>query len=200
MRADGRVHCPLSCHRGRSNWDARLGWILWQADHAMLGRRGVGAKGQLQHPRRMVERCLGGRSKLYDVQKMGDLAGKVLRQFIRERRELDWLRPAMELVYQPGSATGQAAMLGGDLEMPAADRVERPAGDDLADGARGKADQKHAGIFCRQLLDREAIHHRDRKSTRLNSSHANISYAVFCLKKKKKLPSLSCYVNQTTKR
>src|SRR3712207_8549542 len=37
--------------------------------------------------------------------------------------------------------------------------------------------------------------HRDRKSTRLNSSHANISYAVFCLKKKKKLaitPSLLC--------
>src|SRR5476651_2656284 len=28
---------------------------------------------------------------------------------------------------------------------------------------------------------------RDRKSTRLNSSHANISYAVFCLKKKKKI-------------
>src|SRR5215217_1177334 len=28
---------------------------------------------------------------------------------------------------------------------------------------------------------------RDRKSTRLNSSHANISYAVFCLKKKKQL-------------
>src|SRR3712207_7484321 len=29
----------------------------------------------------------------------------------------------------------------------------------------------------------------DRKSTRLNSSHANISYAVFCLKKKKKYTS-----------
>src|SRR3712207_6881056 len=29
--------------------------------------------------------------------------------------------------------------------------------------------------------------HKDRKSTRLNSSHANISYAVFCLKKKKTL-------------
>src|SRR3712207_8643248 len=29
----------------------------------------------------------------------------------------------------------------------------------------------------------------DRKSTRLNSSHANISYAVFCLKKKQKLSS-----------
>src|SRR5258707_11735114 len=33
-----------------------------------------------------------------------------------------------------------------------------------------------------ELGDRQA----DRKSTRLNSSHANISYAVFCLKKKKK--------------
>src|SRR3712207_8960816 len=29
-----------------------------------------------------------------------------------------------------------------------------------------------------------ALRRRDRKSTRLNSSHANISYAVFCLKKK----------------
>src|SRR3712207_7456714 len=29
---------------------------------------------------------------------------------------------------------------------------------------------------------------KDRKSTRLNSSHANISYAVFCLKKKKRHP------------
>src|SRR5699024_11814367 len=37
---------------------------------------------------------------------------------------------------------------------------------------------------------RFVIHHfifsRDRKSTRLNSSHVSISYAVFCLKKKKK--------------
>src|SRR3712207_7845947 len=34
---------------------------------------------------------------------------------------------------------------------------------------------------------------RDRKSTRLNSSHANISYAVFCLKKKKKQYQTTCY-------
>src|SRR3712207_7332849 len=33
---------------------------------------------------------------------------------------------------------------------------------------------------------------RDRKSTRLNSSHANISYAVFCLKKKKIKPTIDC--------
>src|SRR2546430_8789602 len=33
--------------------------------------------------------------------------------------------------------------------------------------------------------DIEIAHVRDRKSTRLNSSHSQISYAVFCLKKKK---------------
>src|SRR5947209_16386863 len=32
----------------------------------------------------------------------------------------------------------------------------------------------------------QVLQYEDRKSTRLNSSHANISYAVFCLKKKKK--------------
>src|SRR3712207_7646035 len=32
----------------------------------------------------------------------------------------------------------------------------------------------------------------DRKSTRLNSSHANISYAVFCLKKKKRKHKIRC--------
>src|SRR3712207_8969407 len=35
------------------------------------------------------------------------------------------------------------------------------------------------------VIDPGAFFSRDRKSTRLNSSHANISYAVFCLKKKK---------------
>src|SRR3712207_4558766 len=34
----------------------------------------------------------------------------------------------------------------------------------------------------------------DRKSTRLNSSHANISYAVFCLKKKKKTRRVIIYI------
>src|SRR3712207_7645036 len=40
---------------------------------------------------------------------------------------------------------------------------------------------------------------RDRKSTRLNSSHANISYAVFCLKKKKKSDRIGgCFVLPAT--
>src|SRR5690349_23324695 len=39
---------------------------------------------------------------------------------------------------------------------------------------------------ARQTWRRDAHGHPDRKSTRLNSSHVEISYAVFCLKKKKK--------------
>src|SRR3712207_7508275 len=54
----------------------------------------------------------------------------------------------------------------------------------------GRDQDTRAAILdaARQGLRREAAEdHRmqDRKSTRLNSSHANISYAVFCLKKKK---------------
>src|SRR3712207_8610674 len=47
----------------------------------------------------------------------------------------------------------------------------------------------HPGVFAKYASDAsyEALHvvQLDRKSTRLNSSHANISYAVFCLQKKK---------------
>src|SRR5690554_7242918 len=40
----------------------------------------------------------------------------------------------------------------------------------------------------------------DRKSTRLNSSHVRISYAVFCLKKKKKKPHKTAAITQETRR
>src|SRR5438874_3345738 len=48
----------------------------------------------------------------------------------------------------------------------------------------------HAAYPRRRFTERQtnahfaALHLRDRKSTRLNSSHVEISYAVFCLKKK----------------
>src|SRR5690606_40816457 len=52
---------------------------------------------------------------------------------------------------------------------------------------------------------REAVHSRtekaggqDRKSTRLNSSHVKISYAVFCLKKKKRRPGSDCAEEATS--
>src|SRR3712207_9371007 len=42
------------------------------------------------------------------------------------------------------------------------------------------------GELCALAAKSQRPDRVDRKSTRLNSSHANISYAVFCLKKKKK--------------
>src|SRR5689334_24112028 len=46
--------------------------------------------------------------------------------------------------------------------------------------------------------DRPQEDQRDRKSTRLNSSHSSISYAVFCLKKKKKKTVIYSIINDTT--
>src|SRR3712207_8446476 len=52
-------------------------------------------------------------------------------------------------------------------------------GGTLARSRNRAADTHPGGVRGR------ALRSQDRKSTRLNSSHANISYAVFCLKKKK---------------
>src|SRR5258707_3113372 len=56
--------------------------------------------------------------------------------------------------------------------------------------------------FCSRfsLLDNPIFAAEDRKSTRLNSSHANISYAVFCLKKKKKTTSNGRYSARIVRR
>src|SRR5438105_12854912 len=53
---------------------------------------------------------------------------------------------------------------------------------------KDSANRGHGSARCRPGDDAAArLPHRDRKSTRLNSSHEWISYAVFCLKKKKKI-------------
>src|SRR5690242_20921846 len=60
--------------------------------------------------------------------------------------------------------------------------VEGLAGDLAALGLRKRLERAHVVQAVGQLDE----DHPDRKSTRLNSSHMSISYAVFCLKKKKK--------------
>src|SRR3712207_7196845 len=66
----------------------------------------------------------------------------------------------------------------------------------LRAGERARVVQRAIAVLDEHgLTGGDALHARgigallDRKSTRLNSSHANISYAVFCLKKKKIHPS-----------
>src|SRR2546427_7780016 len=55
-------------------------------------------------------------------------------------------------------------------------------------------------VLLVRRVDDEALfgRRRDRKSTRLNSSHSQISYAVFCLKKKKILKTPICLSDETT--
>src|SRR3712207_7817221 len=61
----------------------------------------------------------------------------------------------------------------------------------LNTGPVGKRTDLYMVYYCvspeviRAAIREEGLFGSDRKSTRLNSSHANISYAVFCLKKKK---------------
>src|SRR3712207_7726028 len=74
----------------------------------------------------------------------------------------------------PGVLTGFLTVLTGAAVFGAA----APASADLAVGCG-------AGFETTALADGIGWD-ADRKSTRLNSSHANISYAVFCLKKKNK--------------
>src|SRR2546422_7834219 len=53
--------------------------------------------------------------------------------------------------------------------------------------------EAHAIRGSDELLPRPVLQRQDRKSTRLNSSHGYISYAVFCLKKKKNTKPMSLH-------
>src|SRR5688572_31866131 len=66
----------------------------------------------------------------------------------------------------------------GGLKMKGSGKLDWAAGGTLTLGLNGS-------VGCSQLADR--------KSTRLNSSHSQISYAVFCLKKKKKKQNNTAY-------
>src|SRR2546427_932385 len=70
----------------------------------------------------------------------------------------------------------------GDRAHPVLGPQQRPQ----VEGAR--AQQPHVASLERHGGENEPRRDGDRKSTRLNSSHSQISYAVFCLEKKKTRP------------
>src|SRR3712207_8575395 len=84
-------------------------------------------------------------------------------------------RSALPPAVQPRGVGLQRAVLAGELgqDLLGVAHDRDVGGDVLRDLRRVHVDVDELGA--------------DRKSTRLNSSHANISYAVFCLKKKKNI-------------
>src|SRR3712207_8083100 len=82
-------------------------------------------------------------------------------------------------------------------DQPVADKA-----DGIDDRLPGALDRRHREPLggLERLLDQAAgaLERLDRKSTRLNSSHANISYAVFCLKKKNRTKPSSCKTHLIT--
>src|SRR3712207_8107736 len=80
-----------------------------------------------------------------------------------------------EMVERGLAATGFEEV--GLLSLSSADHSE------IADITKGLADRYEGTNTGLSLPSTRVDAFKDRKSTRLNSSHANISYAVFCLKK-----------------
>src|SRR3712207_7813791 len=80
-----------------------------------------------------------------------------------------------------GVVDGMPAGINIDLDFIQAELARRRPGQSKLTTSRKEADEVEllSGVFEGKSTG------ADRKSTRLNSSHANISYAVFCLKKKK---------------
>src|SRR3712207_8988727 len=83
------------------------------------------------------------------------------------------LFPYTTLFRSVGSAMERATTALLDADLVLAESVI--AADEKIDSLQVALEERAIVLIARQ----------DRKSTRLNSSHANISYAVFCLKKKK---------------
>src|SRR3712207_7868368 len=79
-----------------------------------------------------------------------------------------------------GGREGKAADTGADYAA-----LTRLYGIEIADAQIRWAVEAERALVAEEERAAPPSSRRDRKSTRLNSSHANISYAVFCLKKKK---------------
>src|SRR2546430_16972242 len=85
-----------------------------------------------------------------------------------------WLCVSLLFFFFNDTATTEIYTLSLHDALPISRLTERGAG----------AEQRHALGRGQRHESRALLGARDRKSTRLNSSHSQISYAVFCLKKK----------------
>src|SRR5690625_2681292 len=140
----------------------------------------------------------------------------VEREFLRENEITQCLLPNEEIVIQepsrtdrfPGLLHSEEIDVSQSYQMTALEQSARVAGrecqmyqltpiDDARFGYQLCIDKETSLLLQMQTLDEQGqlvlqvAFARDRKSTRLNSSHVAISYAVFCLKKKKRATASS---------
>src|SRR3712207_7792427 len=95
-------------------------------------------------------------------------------------------RPPRSTLFPYTTLFRSARDLGGDLRLGGPRRDRRAAAPRRPDRRHQRAQPEGAATPSpRRPRPADRRPEPDRKSTRLNSSHANISYAVFCLKKKK---------------
>src|SRR3712207_7747002 len=93
------------------------------------------------------------------------------------------LFPYTTLFRSPVTATFLPAAVGSDVIEHRGNTFEAPR--DHVGQPGILVEQRECSQSEARVADAGPVAFIDRKSTRLNSSHANISYAVFCLKKKK---------------
>src|SRR4051794_25496681 len=113
-------------------------------------------------PRRVFERDQMAADRADEAERIGRL-GRVREQ------------PALEFGIAPGARDDTGAVMRPDLRLARLDDPVEHGRIDIALLGQDRFERAHPELHVRQL---------DRKSTRLNSSHPSISYAVFCLKKK----------------
>src|SRR2546427_5748258 len=123
---------------------------------------------------------LGGRRRVWR-----NPVGRKTKQKVQEARPMmDDPKKAQELLGQITGKAVETMTVWADANQRVLRELVEFGATSAKEGVRLYAELQQSAIEA--LRDSQAAALRDRKSTRLNSSHSQISYAVFCLKKKKK--------------
>src|SRR5690625_7815358 len=119
----------------------------------------------------------------YVIQQFKEIPTTAISDVLKVMNNIDPLVKPLKDEYKiAGQAFTVKTAVGDNLALLKALKEAKP-GDILVVDVKGDTYRAVAGDFVVGMMQTLEL---DRKSTRLNSSHVAISYAVFCLKKKKK--------------
>ena len=151
-------------------------------------RKSVVSKAELSSEERVLDALVGEqasadtRQKFRKMLREGDLDDKKIEVDVMESQSSNM--PSFDIPGMPGASMGMLN-LGDILGNQLGAKTEKKKMT-VKEALEALASDEAEKLLDEDGIIREAIENTDRKSTRLNSSHDQISYAVFCLKKKKK--------------